>query len=92
MNFNLVPSALPAHADLQTAHWTQDEQIQFSVAVRGIRATPWFQAACVGMPEIDCERIALSFAYMAFASIRRRPGREMAEDAELILDNRGMGL
>jgi hypothetical protein len=44
------------------------------------------------MPEFDVHLIATAFAFSAFTHLRRRPGREMASDAELMMDNRKMGL
>jgi hypothetical protein len=91
-NFSLNPAALPTHAELSTAHWPLDQQNQFSAAVRGIRSTSWFQTACAQLAEADRERVAMSFAFASFATIRRRTGHEMACDADLMQDNRGLGL
>jgi hypothetical protein len=90
-NFSLNTALLPSHADLSTAHWPTDQQNQFAAAVNGIRGTAWFQSGCAQMTEVDRERVALSFAFAAFASIRRRPDRELAEIEDLMKDNKGLG-
>lgn len=43
------------------------------------------------LSEVDRQRVALSFAFAAFASIRRCPGRELASDENLMRDNAGLG-
>lgn len=90
-NFTVRAELLPTHSDLSTAHWPVDQQNQFSAAVQGIQGTPWFQAGCAQLADADRERVALSFAFAAFASIRRRPNRELGSDEELMQDNRGLG-
>ena len=90
-NFVLNASLLPTHSDLSTAHWPLDQQNQYAAAVHGIRGAPWFQAGCAQLSEVDRERVAMSFAFSSFAAIRRRPGRELGTDEELMLDNRGLG-
>jgi hypothetical protein len=83
-------SSLPTLADLSTSHWPLDQQGQLAAAVDGIRSTPWFQAFCP--PEShDSLRVATAFAFAAFAHIRRRPGRELASNEELMKDTPGMG-
>lgn len=90
-NFSLNVALLPTHSSFLTSHWPADQQSQFAAAVNGIRATPWFHAGCAQLTEVDRERVALSFAFAAFASVRRRPGFELANDDELMQDNRGLG-
>jgi hypothetical protein len=89
--FALKPGSVPSFAEMSTAHWPLDQQKQFASAVHGIRSAPWFQTAAGEMLEFDAHRIATAFAFSAFAHLRRRPGQEMAPDAELMVDNRGMG-
>lgn len=91
-NFVINTSWLPTHAELSTAHWSLDQQNQFAAAVNGIRRANWFQMGCAQLPEVERERVALSFAFSAFAAIRRRPGHEFADDKALMQDNCGLGL
>lgn len=89
--FVLNPGLLPTHSDLMTAHWPSDQQHQFTTAVDGIRAAPWFQVGCAQLTEADKDRVARSFAFAALGSIRRKASAPLASDSELMQDNKGLG-
>lgn len=63
-----------------------------ATAVQGISGTPWFVELSKDLGSVEKERVALAFAFAAFASIRRKASAPMAADQELMRDNAGLGL
>lgn len=89
--FVLNPGLLPTHSDLMTANWPSDQQHQFTTAVDGVRAAPWFQVGCAQLTEADKDRVARSFAFAVLGGIRCKVSASLASDSELMQDNKGLG-
>jgi hypothetical protein len=87
MTITIDPARLPSFEDLSTAHWSAEQQSQFSKAVTGIKSAEWFQALTKDAGGFEGERLASAFAFACFSHLRNR--LRLAPEEELMQDNKG---
>lgn len=69
--FVLNPRLLPTHSELVPKGWPDGGERELTVAVAGISSASWFQLACAQLQDVDKDRVARAFAFLALNSVRQ---------------------